>query len=136
MYYTCNRLSERNMIDVSNAEFEVLDVLWDQHPASANELVALLNEKKPWHEKTVKTLLNRLVKKEAIGFKKQQRSYLYFPLLERESYVQTESQSLVERLFKGQLSPLVVGFAENKKLKKEDIDELKTIIANWEKDNG
>lgn len=124
------------MVDISNAEFEVLDVLWTQHPATANELVARLNENKPWHEKTVKTLLNRLVKKEAISFKKQQRSYLYFPLLERESYTQLESQSLIERLFNGHLSPLVVGFAENKKLKKEDIDELKTIITNWEKENG
>lgn len=123
------------MSDISKAEFEVLDALWHQHPATANELVEQLNKTKPWHEKTVKTLLNRLVKKEAVSFEKQQRRYLYSPLLEREAYTQTESQSLIERLFSGRLSPLVAGFAKNKHLKKEDINELKAIIARWEKDN-
>jgi len=121
--------------DISNAEFEVLDALWQQHPASANELIERLNKEKSWHEKTVKTLLNRLVKKEAIAFEKEQRRYLYFPLLERETYTQNESQSLIERMFSGRISPLIAGFAKNKNLNKEDISELKEIISSWEKDN-
>mgnify|MGYP000981117163 CR=1 FL=1 len=123
------------MTDISKAEFEVLDALWDQHPATANELIAQLNEKKTWHEKTVKTLLNRLVKKQAVSFEKRQRSYLYYPLLEREAYTQIESQSLIERLFSGRLSPLIAGFAKNKDLKKDDIDELKALISRWEQEN-
>ena len=47
--------------EISNAEFEVLDVLWEDHPATSNEVIARLNNKKNWHEKTVKTLLGRLV---------------------------------------------------------------------------
>jgi len=121
--------------DISNAEFEVLDALWQQHPASANELIERLNKEKSWHEKTVKTLLNRLVKKEAIAFEKEQRRYLYFPLLERETYTQNESQSLIERMFSGRISPLIAGFAKNKNLDKEDISELKEIISLWEQDN-
>lgn len=123
------------MSDISNAEFEVLDALWEQYPATANELIERLNQKKPWHDKTVKTLLNRLVKKEAVGFEKQQRSYKYYPLLERETYTQHESQSLIKRLFSGRLSPLVAGFAKDNLLNKEDIDELKTIIKRWEQNN-
>jgi len=121
--------------DISNAEFEVLDALWQQHPASANELIERLNKEKSWHEKTVKTLPNRLVKKQAIAFEKEQRRYLYFPLLERETYTQNESQSLIERMFSGRISPLIAGFAKNKNLNKEDISELKEIISSWEKDN-
>jgi predicted transcriptional regulator len=56
-------------------------------------------------------------------------------LLEREDYTQTESQSLIERLFSGRVSPLIAGFAKNKNLKKDDIDELKAIISKWEQDN-
>lgn len=123
------------MSEITNTEFEVLNALWDKNPATANELIEQLNKKKPWHEKTVKTLLSRLVKKQAIGFEKQQRSYSYYPLIEREDYTQTESQSLIERLFSGQLSPLVAGFAKEKQLQKEDINELKAIIEQWEKDN-
>lgn len=124
------------MSDISNAEFEVLDALWEEHPASAKTLVERLNEKKPWHEKTVKTLLNRLVKKEAVSFEKVQRSYLYSPLLQREDYTQTESISLIDRLFSGRVSPLIAGFAKNKNLQQDDIEDLKQIIADWEKEQG
>ena len=123
------------MSDISNAELEVLSVLWHQHPLSAQEIIETLNKDKEWHEKTVKTLLNRLVKKEAIGFEKQQRRYLYSPLIEQESYQQQASQSLIERLFRGRLSPLVAGFAKKNDLQKDDIDSLKALIKQWEHEN-
>jgi predicted transcriptional regulator len=127
-------------MDISNAEFEVLEALWQQSPASANDIISRLNEigeqQKTWHEKTVKTLLNRLVKKNAISFEKQQRHYLYSPLFEREHYTIKESTSLIERLFSGRISPLVAGFAKQTDLQKEDIDQLKSLIADWEKENS
>ncbi|RHW75477.1 BlaI/MecI/CopY family transcriptional regulator [Colwellia sp. RSH04] len=123
------------MKDISKAEYEVLNALWEKYPASANDLIATLNIIKPWHDKTVKTLLNRLVKKEAVGFQKEKRKYLYYPLLEKEAYTQYESKSLIERLFSGRVSPLIAGFAKNQELKKEDISQLKEIISQWEKEN-
>ena len=136
------------MTEISNAEFEVLEALWQHHPASANEIIAKLNENvsatktsstdnadKQWHDKTVKTLLNRLVKKQAISFEKQQRHYLYTPILERETYTLKESKSLIERMFRGKITPLVAGFAKQNDLKKEDISALKSLIADWEKNN-
>jgi len=135
------------MTEISNAEFEVLEALWQHYPASANEIIAKLNEsraadsgadnnqEKQWHDKTVKTLLNRLVKKQAISFEKQQRHYLYSPLLEREAYTLKESKSLVERMFSGKLAPLVAGFAKQNDLNKDDISALKSLISDWEKNN-
>lgn len=123
------------MTEISNAEFEVLDALWEQYPASASDIIERLNRKKSWHDKTVKTLLNRLVKKEAISFEKEQRRYLYSPLLERDTYTQKESSSLIERLFSGKISPLVAGFAKHNELKKEDIAQLKDIISKWEQEH-
>ena len=124
------------MSEISRAEFEVLDALWMKFPVTANELIAHLNKEKQWHEKTVKTLLSRLVKKNAVSFEKEQRRYLYTPLLERETYTQHESQSLIERLFGGRISPLIAGFAKNKNLNKDDISELKAIINSWEQENN
>jgi len=121
--------------EISKTEFEVLEVLWLQHPASANEIIAKLNENKEWHEKTVKTLLNRMVKKGAVGFEKQQRTYIYTPLLERDSYTLKESKSLLERMFSGKIAPLVAGFAKSDELSKQDISELKQLIDKWEQDN-
>jgi BlaI family transcriptional regulator, penicillinase repressor len=123
------------MSDISKAEFEVLEALWQQHPVAANEIILRLNETKPWHEKTVKTLLNRLVKKQAVSFVKEQRRYLYSPLFEREDYTNEASQSLIERMFSGRVSPLVAGFAKNKSLKKEDVEALKSLIDQWEQEH-
>jgi predicted transcriptional regulator len=123
------------MTEISNAEFQVLEALWVEYPASANEIIARLNKNKEWHDKTVKTLLNRLVKKEAISYEKQQRHYIYSPLLERESYTLKESKSLIERMFSGKVAPLVAGFAKQKDLKKDDIEALKLLISDWEKEN-
>ncbi len=135
------------MTEISNAEFEVLEALWQNYPASANDIIAKLNQStngnstdeknqdKQWHDKTVKTLLNRLVKKQAIGFEKQQRHYLYSPLLEREAYTLKESKSLIERMFSGKLAPLVAGFAKQNDLNKDDISALKSLISDWEKNN-
>ena len=121
--------------DISKTEFEVLDALWEQYPASANEIILRLNQNKNWHEKTVKTLLSRLVKKQVVGFDKQQRSYLYFPLVERSTYTENESKSLVSRLFGGKVAPLVAGFANSDSLSKDDVDELKSLIKKWEQNN-
>jgi predicted transcriptional regulator len=132
------------MTEISNAEFEVLEALWQNYPASANDIIKKLNEntdtdsnvqEKQWHDKTVKTLLNRLVKKQAISFEKQQRHYLYSPLLEREAYTLKESKSLVERMFSGKIAPLVAGFAKQNDLNKDDIKALKSLISDWEKNN-
>ena len=122
-------------MDISNSEFEVLQALWRVHPADAQTVVDELNKEKDWHEKTVKTLLGRMVKKGAIDFEKNGRSYIYSPVLEIEAYQVQESESLIERLFNGRIAPLVTGFAKNKNLSKQDIDELKHLIDKWEKNN-
>lgn len=123
------------MSDISKTEFEVLEALWQKHPASANDIIERLNQTKEWHDKTVKTLLNRLVKKQALAYETDQRRYLYYPLIERESYIQKESKSLIERVFSGRVSPLVAGFAKHNQLKQDDVNELKKIISQWEQDN-
>jgi BlaI family penicillinase repressor len=123
------------MSEISKAEFEVMNALWQGYPASANDIIMRLNEHKDWHEKTVKTLLNRLVKKQAIDFDKAQRSYFYFPLIAKVDYVANESNSLISRLFAGRVAPLVAGFANTESLSRQDVDELKTLIEQWEKDN-
>lgn len=122
-------------MDISNSEFEVLQALWRVHPADAQTVVDELNKEKDWHEKTVKTLLGRMVKKGAISFEKNGRSYIYSPVLEIEAYQVQESESLIERLFNGRIAPLVTGFAKNKNLSKQDIDELKHLIDKWEHNN-
>ena len=120
------------MIEISNAELAVMQVLWQRQPLSANDVVAALGDDKDWHEKTVKTLLNRLVGKGALGFDKDGRAYLYYPLIAEQDYQLQQSRSFVERLFAGRVAPLVAGFASQNKLNADDVEQLKQLIAEWE----
>ena len=115
-------------MDISKSELDVMRAIWQQHPCSAQEVIDRLNQEKDWHEKTVKTLLGRLVKKGVLGFEKQQRQYLYSPLIARDEYTKKETESFVSRLFKGKLAPLVAGFANHNDLSKQDIEELKSLL--------
>lgn len=121
------------MIELSKAEFEVLDALWINYPATASQIIERLNDDKQWHEKTIKTLLGRLVKKGALSFEKDGRQYIYTPCIARADYTLKESQSFIERFFSGRIAPLVSGFAKSEQLSQQDINELKKVIDDWEK---
>lgn len=121
------------MIELSKAEFAVMEALWQHYPAKANEVIAHLNQHAQWHEKTVKTLLGRLVKKQAVRFEKQGRLYIYQPAIERDDYREKYGNSFIERFFSGRVAPLVSGFAKTKTLSEQDINELKQVIEQWEK---
>ena len=116
-------------IPISDAESLVMEVLWSRSPRSAEEVVAELARSQQWQEATIKTLLNRLLNKGAIGADKDGRRYRYTPLLKREDWVHGQSRSLLNRLFDGRVAPLVAHFSEKGKLSKKDIAELRKLIG-------
>ena len=118
---------------ISAAEGVVMEALWRRSPASAEEITAQVAAGQGWTEATVKTLINRLLNKGAIAATRDGRRYLYRPLLDRAAYVEAESQGFLDRLFDGQLAPLVSHLSRNRKLSAEDIAELKRIIGEFEK---
>ena len=113
---------------ISSAESVVMEQLWRKSPLSADEIVGAIGDEQDWSDKTVKTLLNRLLTKKAIAATRDGRRYLYAPLIQRKAYVQNESRGLLDRLFDGKLAPLVSHFAETRQLSKDDVAELKRLI--------
>ena len=113
---------------ISEAEAMVMEVLWRASPRSAEEVIAALADANGWAEATVKTLLNRLLNKGAIGAAKEGRRYLYSPLVERDDWVLEESSSLLERLFDGRVAPLVAHFSQHRKLSRADVAELRKLL--------
>ena len=113
---------------VSDAEWEVMKVLWESSPRTANEVVDALSEKRAWKPKTVRTLINRLAGKGAIGFEKQGRRYLYNPVLSEEDCLRHETKSFIRRAGTGALKPMLAAFIENEELSAGEIDELKRIL--------
>jgi predicted transcriptional regulator len=120
-------------MSISPAESAVMEVLWRKHPQSAEDIVAALQGKRSWQVATIKTLLNRLLKKRAITAIKEGRHYLYRPRIERGQYLFTESSSVIDRLFGGRVAPLVVHFSEHRKLTQKDLEELKRLIEEMER---
>ena len=120
-----------SQIEISEAEREVMEALWASSPLTAQQVIEHV-ENANWSERTVKTLLNRLLKKGALGFEKEGRTYLYYPKLDRKAYTRVQSKRLVDRLFGGALTPLVSSFAEQGELKKDDIAALKKLLEGLE----
>jgi BlaI family transcriptional regulator, penicillinase repressor len=120
-------------IVISDAESVVMEVLWRQSPLAAEEIVAALASERDWQESTVKTLINRLLKKGALSAEVDGRRYLYSPNLTRDIWLRSQSTSLLDRLFDGKVAPLVAHFSEHRKLTRDDIAELKRIVAKLEK---
>jgi BlaI family penicillinase repressor len=121
-------------MSISDAESQVMEVLWERHPLAAEEVVSALARTTNWQEPTVKTLLNRLLKKRAIAAEREGRRYLYRPLLKRADYVHAESKGLLDRLFGGRVAPLVAHFSQARKLSRKDIAELKRLIEELDDD--
>jgi predicted transcriptional regulator len=122
-------------MQISEAESIVMDVLWRQQPLAAEDVVAALAESQQWQEPTIKTLLNRLLKKGAIKASKDGRRYLYTPVLQRQAWMLGESQGLLERLFDGRVAPLVAHFSEHRKLSRKDIADLRKLLEELDDDD-
>jgi BlaI family penicillinase repressor len=117
---------------ISEAESAVMEVLWRSSPVSTEDVVAALKNRQDWQEPTIKTLLNRLLKKGAIGAQRDGRRYLYSPVLQRDEWLASESKGLLDRLFGGRVAPLVAHFSRQRKLTRKDLAELKRLIEELE----
>ena len=117
---------------ISEGEWKIMRLLWRKSPQPAYDLIQQLESTEAWHPNTVKTMLARLLKKQAIGARKYKNLFLYEPLLTEEECIQAESQSLLDRLFGGSVKPLLVHFARRKKLSKQDLEELRKILEGKE----
>lgn len=121
-------------MQISDAESTVMEVLWRTSPLGSDEIVAELARDHAWHVSTVKTLLNRLVRKGAAAVAKDGRRFLYSPVLSREDWIGGQSRSLLDRLFDGRLAPLVAHLADRRALSAADVAELKRLVEGLDDD--
>lgn len=118
---------------ISESESLVMDILWTRAPQTADEIVAALSTRTDWQESTIKTFLNRLLKKGVVRAEYEGRRYLYFPVLQRADWVDAQSRSVLDRLFGGRVAPLVAHFSERQALSRDDIAELRKLIDGLDK---
>ena len=113
---------------ISDAEWLVIQVLWSTPGLTADEVITALKGKATWNARTIRTLINRLLRKKTLKYQKEGRKYRYFPAVSREQCVKDERRSFVQRVYGGTVTPMLAAFIEDARLSSEDINELKRML--------
>ncbi len=118
---------------ITEAELDVMHVLWGAPNISAVRVFEVLRADKSWSVHTVKSLLSRLVEKGALATEIDGRKYLYTPVIQKNDYRKQAATRFVDRVFAGRAAPLVAHFADAKGLSDEDIQELEQLLEALKK---
>lgn len=121
---------------ISEAEFEVMKVVWKHAPISTNEITDRLVKTTSWSPKTIQTLIKRLVNKRALTYEKQSRVFVYTPLVQENEYIGYESNSFLERYYNGDITAMLSTYIENHRLSETEIDTLRSLLSNRSKKGG
>jgi BlaI family penicillinase repressor len=120
---------------ISEAEWEVMKVLWRSSPATANDIVKKLSGKSHWKRETIRTLINRLVQKKALAFEKKGRQYHYYPLFTEVECVKAETKSFLKKFGKSSVEPMLAAFVEEENLSPERLRRLRRILKEAADEN-
>lgn len=122
----------KSLPQISEAEFEVMKVVWQNAPISTNEVTDRLVNKTSWSPKTIQTMLKRLVSKGALTYEKRSRVFVYTPLVEESEYLEHQSISFLNRYYNGNLASMVNSYIDNKSLSQGEIRQLRMLLAKAE----
>lgn len=125
-------MKTKNLPQISEAEWKVMDVVWDHSPQTAHQIVGSLRSQYDWSPRTIKTLIHRLVKKGVLTFEEGRREYSYIPVIEKSAYVSKETNTFLDRLFNGAAAPMVAHFVRTKKISSKEAQEIKKLLSEIE----
>lgn len=114
---------------ISEAEFEVMKIVWRSAPINTNEITERLLKTTTWSAKTIQTLIKRLVTKGALTYKKQGRIFVYTPLVEENEYINQQSNSFLDRFYNGDISAMLSTYLENNQLSETELQHLRSILS-------
>jgi BlaI family penicillinase repressor len=123
----------KKAIRITEAEWEVMAVVWDRPPVAASTVVEALEHRKQWTLATVRTLLRRLVNKGALRQESEGKRYLYTPLISMAECARQESESFLDRVLGRAPSEAILHLVKRAELSREDIQELRRILREKEK---
>lgn len=113
---------------IAESEWRVMQVLWEHGPLTANQMVHRLAGQVKWKPRTIKTLIGRLVKKDAVVFAEEGNRYRYFAAVNQADCIRSETRSFVRRVYQGAMKPALAAFLEDADLSAEEISELQEIL--------
>ena len=113
---------------ISGAESRIMEALWQRGALSVSDIIAEVAEAQAWSDATVKSLIGRLLKKNAVQSSRVDGRTLYMAMVTREDYIRDESRGFLDRLFGGDLTPFVSHFSDHHALSKSDIQQLRALL--------
>lgn len=119
-------------VSLTNAEWSLMECLWESSPRTGREAVEYLKKRVGWKRSTTLTMLSRMTEKGIIKSEKRDGITVYSPLIRREEATIQETQSFLDRVYRGSVSMMLNTIAENEALTKEEIDELYEILRRVE----
>jgi BlaI family penicillinase repressor len=122
-----------NPITISDAEWQVMHVVWQDQPVESQQVIDLLATANGWSAATVKTMLHRLIKKKALNFDRDGKRYLYRAVVRRSDCIRQESRSFVDRVFGGAAAPALMHLVRNSKLTDDELVELRRLLDRKER---
>ena len=114
---------------ISEAEFEVMKIVWKSAPINTNEITERLLKTTSWSAKTIQTLIKRLVTKGALTYEKQGRVFVYTPLVEENEYISQQSNSFIKRFYDGDISAMLSANLENNQLSETELNHLRSLLS-------
>jgi BlaI family penicillinase repressor len=114
---------------ISDGEWEVMRVIWEDEPKTAAEVIAALVDPTGWNHRTIRTMLGRLVEKGALDYDVDGARYLYRSAVSQDDCVRQRSESFLVKVFGGDASALVAHFVDDHDLSSEEIEELSRMLA-------
>ncbi|MCI8298989.1 MAG: BlaI/MecI/CopY family transcriptional regulator [Lachnospiraceae bacterium] len=126
----------KTLPQISEAEFEVMKIVWEHAPISTNEITDYLVKTTSWSPKTIQTLIKRLVNKGVLTYEKHSRVFVYTPVVDRDEYIGQESNSFLNRFYNGDISAMVSAYIDHDRLSETDIHTLRSLLSGTSPKGG
>jgi len=121
---------------LSQAEWQIMNALWEKHPATARDIMSRLPQDVKWAYTTLKTMLSRLVEKQAVTEHKQSNTSIYEPLVSQRKARLNAFRLLLDQSFDGAMGPLMHFMLQEEKLNDKQKKELIEILQNESENSG
>ncbi|PGY07114.1 BlaI/MecI/CopY family transcriptional regulator [Bacillus sp. AFS031507] len=113
---------------ISDAEWIVMKVLWEEAPLTAAKIIEALSSNKEWSPKTIHSLISRLVKKGVLGVNKETPQYEFYPLVDKRDVILEETRSFIQKVYDGSLQLMLANFIKDEKISEKEIEELQRLL--------
>ena len=120
----------KNIPQISEAEFEVMKIIWKYAPINTNEVTEKLTHTTDWNPKTIQTMLKRLVAKNALTYSKESRVFVYTPLISEAEYLRQKRTSFLDRYFQGNMTSMLSSYLEEETLHPKELEELRKLLSD------